>query len=83
LQRARALYDIIFDAVGKIAKSKSEKAPTPNGTYVSVPHKLESEKIENLVFLKELTEAEKLQSVIDQIYQWEQIVEAYRYVDKQ
>jgi len=76
------LYDIIFDAVGKISKSNLKKALTPNGTYMSVHDKLESEKIEDLFFLKELAEEEKIKPVIDRIYPWEQIVEAHRYVDK-
>jgi NADPH:quinone reductase-like Zn-dependent oxidoreductase len=76
------LYDIIFDAVGKISTSNRKKALTPKGTYMSVHDKIGSEKTEDLIFLKELVEAGKLKPVIDRTYPWEQIVEAHRYVDK-
>jgi NADPH:quinone reductase-like Zn-dependent oxidoreductase len=76
------LYDIIFDAVGKISKSKCKKALTPQGTYMSAHDSIGSEKIEDLIFLKELAEAGKIKPVIDRTYPWKQIVEAHRYVDK-
>jgi NADPH:quinone reductase-like Zn-dependent oxidoreductase len=76
------LYDIIFDAVAKISKSDRTKALAPQGTYMSVHDSIGSEKVEDLMFLKELVEAGKLKPVIDRTYPWEQIVEAHRYVDK-
>jgi len=73
------VYDVIFDAVGKISKAKIRKILAPNGTYVSVtgPSK---EEPEQLLFLKQVIEAGKLKSVIDRRYAFNEIPEAHRYV---
>ena len=76
------IYDVVFDAVGKISKSNRKKALTPNGRFMSVHDKVSGEKVEDLVYLKELVEAGKLKSVIDKRYTMDQIVEAHTYVDK-
>ncbi len=76
------LYDVIFDAVAKISKPNRKKALTPKGTFMSVHDRVGGEKTEDLIYLKELVEAEKLKSAIDRTYPLEQIVEAHRYVDK-
>ena len=77
-------YDVIFDAVGKIASSKRKKSLKKSGIYLSALDlsgniKL---KVKDLIYLKELCEAGKLKTVIDKRYPMEQIVEAHRYVDK-
>ncbi|MDP3912808.1 MAG: NAD(P)-dependent alcohol dehydrogenase [Bacteroidota bacterium] len=77
-------YDVIFDAVAKIASSKRKKALKKSGIYLSA-HDLSGNiklKVKDLIYLKELCEAGKLKSVIDKRYTMEQIVEAHRYVDK-
>jgi len=77
-------YDVIFDAVGKIAYSQVKKSLKKTGMYLSVLTSSNSFKLKtvDLVSLKELIEAGKLKSVIDRRYPLEKIVEAHRYVDK-
>ena len=74
-------YDVIFDAVRKISSSRSKRSLKKKGLYLSVTSST-SEKPEDLIFLKELIEAGKIESVIDRRYPLEQIVEAHRYVEK-
>ena len=78
-------YDVIFDAVGKLAYSRVKNNLKKNGRYFNVltdsgtSMKLNAA---DLVYLKDLIEAGKLKSVIDRRYDLEKIVEAHRYVDK-
>lgn len=77
-------YDLIFDAVGKIACSKRKKSLTRSGVFVNVLAMSSNFKIKvnDLEFLKEIFEQGKLRTVIDKRYPFEQIVAAHRYVDK-
>jgi NADPH:quinone reductase-like Zn-dependent oxidoreductase len=77
-------YDIIFDAVGKIASSKRKKSLSESGIYIDVLAMSSNSKlkVEDLYFLKKLFEAGMLKSIIDKHYSLEQIIEAHRYVDK-
>jgi NADPH:quinone reductase-like Zn-dependent oxidoreductase len=74
-------YDVIFDAVGKISKSRGKRALKKNGRYLSIKS-VTNETTEKLAFIKELIEAGKLKPVIDRRYPLEQVAEAHRYVDK-
>lgn len=75
------IYDVIFDAVGKISSLHCKGSLKKNGSYLTVKS-VTNEKTEYLTFLKELIEAGKIKPVIDRSYPLEQIVEAHRYVDK-
>ena len=75
-------YDAILDAVGKIEPARQKTSLKEKGIYFNVNKISEKLKIEDLVYLKELIEAEKLKSVIDRVYPLANIVEAHRYVDK-
>lgn len=75
-------YDIIFDAVGKNSSSKSKRVLSKDGVFLSVLSSSDKEKIEDIIFIKELIEAGKVRTVIDRMYPLDQIVEAHRYVEK-
>ncbi|MGZ5479093.1 MAG: NAD(P)-dependent alcohol dehydrogenase [Candidatus Aminicenantales bacterium] len=81
--RNGAIYDVIFDAVGKLLPAQGKKALKPAGVYLNVlTDATRGEKLEHLLLLKELIEAGKLKPAIDRVYPMEQIVEAHRYVEK-
>jgi NADPH:quinone reductase-like Zn-dependent oxidoreductase len=77
-------YDVIFDAVGKLSRSRVKDALKDTGRYYNVltdsgtSMKLYSADLE---FLKDQAEAGRLRTVIDRRYSLAQIVEAHRYVD--
>jgi len=76
-------YDVIFDAVSRYSSTRGKKSLTKAGIYLDVHKDSGSqEKLEDLLFLKELVEAGNLKPVIDRCYPLDQMVEAHRYVDK-
>ena len=78
-----ATYDVVFDAVGKLAPARGKKALKPGGVYINVLAGSDGdESLECLLLLKELVEAGKLKPAIDRVYPFEQIVEAHRYVEQ-
>jgi NADPH:quinone reductase-like Zn-dependent oxidoreductase len=74
-------YDIVFDAVGKLSKSRGKRARSKTGIYLSVKSSGDLED-DDLNTLREMIEAGKVKSMIDRRYPMEQIVEAHRYVEK-
>lgn len=78
-----AIYDVVFDAVGKLSAAHGRKALKPGGLYLNVHQDSSNgEKLEDLVRVKELAEAGKIKPALDRCYRLEEIVEAHRYVDK-
>jgi NADPH:quinone reductase-like Zn-dependent oxidoreductase len=76
-------YDVIFDAVGKLAPAQGKRVLKPTGVYLNVlVDSGRGEKLEELLSVKKLIEEGKLRPVIDRCYSLEQIVEAHRYVDQ-
>jgi NADPH:quinone reductase-like Zn-dependent oxidoreductase len=76
------VYDVVFDAVFKISRSRCRNILKKDGIFDSSHLKIPEPKPKDLIFLKELIEKNKLKPVIDRTYPMEQIVEAHRYVDK-
>jgi NADPH:quinone reductase-like Zn-dependent oxidoreductase len=74
------VYDVVFEAVGKIPKSLAKKPLKKNGTYLTSGSPT-TETTEKLVFIRDLIEAGKLKPVIDRCYPLEQAAEAHRYAD--
>jgi NADPH:quinone reductase-like Zn-dependent oxidoreductase len=75
-----SIYDVIFDAVGKISRSQVKGALKKNGVFLSTWQSLKVE-ADDLALLKGLVEAGKLRPIIDRNYALEQIAEAHRYVE--
>ena len=77
-------YDVIFDAVGKLSRSRVKGALKSAGRYYNVltdsgtSMKLHAADLE---FLKDQVDAGKLRTVIDRKYTLAEMVEAHRYVD--
>jgi NADPH:quinone reductase-like Zn-dependent oxidoreductase len=75
------VYDVVFEAVGKIPASVCKRVMDKKGTYLT-SKSLTSETTEKLVHLRELIEEGKVRSVIDRRCPLDQVAEAHRYVEK-
>lgn len=79
LSKTGDTYDVVFDAVGKMATPDGKRCLKPDGTYLSVRSPTK-ESAEALVFIKEIIEAGGLKPVIDRTYPLERVAEAHAYV---
>jgi NADPH:quinone reductase-like Zn-dependent oxidoreductase len=78
-------YDVVFDAVDKLPRSRGKRVLKKRGKYLNVSRDSGREKdlkFQDLNFLKDQVDAGKLRPVIDRIYRLEEIVKAHRYVDQ-
>ncbi len=83
--RDQQTYDVILDAVDKLAPSTGKGRLKPSGVYLNTVKDSGAAggvKTEDLVFLKGLVEQGRIRAVIDRRYPIEQIVEAHRYVEQ-
>jgi len=79
------VYDVIFDAVGKMPAHLRKKFLKKGGLFLDINKDSGSGKgigTKDLIFLKELVEKGVLKTVIDRTYPLDQIVEANIYVEK-
>ena len=73
-------YDVVFDAVNELPRSKREVALKPGGTFMSV-FTPTTEDTEDLALLTRLVQEGKLRAFVDRRYTLEQVPEAHRYVE--
>lgn len=80
--RAGHKFDIIFDAVGKLSRKAALSLLNPGGRFVTVDSlDVADETVEQMVFLRELFEAGRLDPVIEKEYDFREVAAAHRHVD--
>lgn len=79
--KGKVIYDVVFDAVGKISKSSCKNVLNKKGSFLSVKYPTK-EKVEYLIFLNGLIESGKLKPVIDRKFSIDKIRDAHSYVEQ-
>lgn len=75
-------FDVVFDAVGKITKSKAKHLIAEGGKYITVDSlDVAKESSSDLEELAKMFDSGKLVATIDKTFELNKIVEANRYVD--
>ncbi len=80
-RKSKIIYDVVFDAVGKITKSSCKKVLKKNGHFLSVKYPTK-EKVEYMQLINELIEKGKLKPVIDRTYTLDKVKDAHYYVEQ-
>ena len=80
-RKGKIIYDVVFDAVGKINKSSCKKVLKKNGHFLSVKYPTK-EKTEYMIFLNELITTGMLKPVIDRTFTLDKVKEAHYYVEQ-
>ncbi len=78
-----AVYDVVFDAVGKLPEERAEQLVREGGVYLNVNTSSDQCDIlpDDLDTLRQWAEAGTLRAAIDRRYPLREIVEAHRYVE--
>lgn len=72
-------YDVIFDAVGKTSVRKVRGILAEHGRFVTTQAR-RKERVEDLIAVRDLVAAGRMEAVIDRRYTLDQVAEAFRYV---
>lgn len=76
-----AVYDTIFDTVGKCPQAQYSKALKPDGQFITIAKLSTKQTLEELTVVKEMIEAGQIKAVIGRRYPLAEMVEAHRYVE--
>ena len=82
IEKIEGKFDVVFDAVGKITKSKASHLIADGGKYITVDSlDVAKESSSDLEELADMYDDRKLVATIDKTFDLDDIVEANRYVD--